>query len=334
MNPLPIAPREFNCLLARRHLGRLSTSEVIGWAVEKLIEGHDTPGLCILAGLSENDPREVEDCFRRALRELNAPTSEKSDCLLDYAEILANRLLLDSTSAVQAFWQVWEIVRALNYPLELRHWAQTEVDLDVIEYEGTASPEQVNNLICRAAERFLAVMAARRRTGNFRFEPAGSLVRLTQAVQAVTAIPANDRAELFRLHLRQTDLSDLTLPRLFVGRSELNSVWFTNTAFDGAELCWNNFNRCDFSHASLRNADLRRSVFTECSFFKADLSGADLRGVEFTHCQFQGARFGGARLERWLGISAELRRRQLGLAAEQAAEVRWVSWRGKEPAGG
>ena len=57
------------------------------------------------------------------------------------------------------------------------------------------------------------------------------------------------------------DLSDLSLPRTFFGRSEINRVCFRNTELRESNLCWNDFLGTDFTDADLARSDMRSSIF-------------------------------------------------------------------------
>jgi uncharacterized protein YjbI with pentapeptide repeats len=80
------------------------------------------------------------------------------------------------------------------------------------------------------------------------------------------------------------DLSGLTLPRTFFGRSEVNAASFHGTDLRESTLCWNDFVDVDFSYAVLSNSDLRAAVFERVLFVHADLeicrsSPIDLYGL-------------------------------------------------------
>lgn len=124
-----------------------------------------------------------------------------------------------------------------------------------------------------------------------------------------------------------TDLSNLTLPRTFFGRSEINATNFQNTDLSESNLCWNDFIDVIFTGASLVRSDLRASSFTRVRFDLADLSNADLRQSSFADCMFTGAKMSGA-------ILTSMQGRQLNLSKAQRAEVSWAGDDGPEPAGG
>lgn len=131
----------------------------------------------------------------------------------------------------------------------------------------------------------------------------------------------------FRQDLEKTDLSDLSLPRTFFGRSETREVSFRNTDLSQSNLCWNTFIRTDFSGGSLEGGDLRSSLFARCSFQQCDLRGADLRRASFEDCDFSGARLDGAIATLGQPFSG-------ALTDAQAAVIDWRSDEGPEPDGG
>ena len=123
------------------------------------------------------------------------------------------------------------------------------------------------------------------------------------------------------------DLSNLTLPRTFFGRSEINDVSFCGTDLTESNLCWNDFIAVDFSHAVLTKSDLRASLFSEVKFVSANLSGADLRQSSFEDCDFTGADMAGAILTRQ-------QEAQLRLSEQQRMSIAWTAEDGPEPGGG
>jgi uncharacterized protein YjbI with pentapeptide repeats len=123
------------------------------------------------------------------------------------------------------------------------------------------------------------------------------------------------------------DLSGLTLPRTFFGRSEIKETSFRGTDLRESRLCWNDFIDVDFSEAILRDADLRASLFERVSFAGSDLGLADLRQSTFTNCVFDRASMKGTILTRQQG-------KTLSLSASQLSEISWTDDEGEEPRGG
>jgi BTB/POZ domain-containing protein KCTD9 len=132
---------------------------------------------------------------------------------------------------------------------------------------------------------------------------------------------------IFRELVEQADYSNLTLPRTFFGRSEINTVSFRNTDLSQSNLCWNDFIDVDFAEANLAEGDLRSSVFERVKFDGADLRGADLRHSWFGACAFDGAAMQGT-------ILTHTQRAQLTLSETQAEAVDWRVDAGPEPDGG
>ena len=90
--------------------------------------------------------------------------------------------------------------------------------------------------------------------------------------------------EFFRTQLADAKLENLTLPRTFLGRSEIRAVSFRGTDLSESTMCWNDFVNVDFFRADLRRADLRASTFERVVFDGADLTDADLRRLTFNAC--------------------------------------------------
>lgn len=130
---------------------------------------------------------------------------------------------------------------------------------------------------------------------------------------------------IFRAAVEEAVLENLTLPGLYVGRSELVAVTFSGSDLRLSAFNWSDVTDCDFSQADLSRADLRSCQFSGCSFRGADLTGADLRHSSFDDCTFQGAVLNGAIVSR----GAEL----AGADKAQLAHVVW-STATDEPGGG
>lgn len=123
----------------------------------------------------------------------------------------------------------------------------------------------------------------------------------------------------FRCLHTDADLSNLSLPRTFFGRSSLERLDFHNTDLSESRMCWNDFLDCDFRHADLTGCDMRASIFTNCTFTGALLRRAEMRGARFAACVFTDADMAGAKL-------TYFQRLTLRLSPEQKANIEW-SWR-------
>jgi uncharacterized protein YjbI with pentapeptide repeats len=133
---------------------------------------------------------------------------------------------------------------------------------------------------------------------------------------------------IFRMLLgADMDLSNLTLPRTFFGRSELSGTSFRNTDLTESNLCWNDFINVDFTGAVLSGADLRASNFEKVNFKGANLQGADMRRSSFTNCLFEHAVLDGAVLTNAQG-------KKMPLSGAQRLTISWTDDDGPEPDGG
>ncbi|MBX3412164.1 MAG: pentapeptide repeat-containing protein [Pirellulales bacterium] len=123
------------------------------------------------------------------------------------------------------------------------------------------------------------------------------------------------------------DLSNLTIPRTFFGRSEIRDTSFRNTDLSESNLCWNDFIDVDFTGAVLTRSDMRASIYERVNFKFADLRHADLRRSKFETCTFDDALMDGAVLTRGQGTC-------LLLDDLQRRVVAWSNDEGPEPPGG
>jgi len=123
------------------------------------------------------------------------------------------------------------------------------------------------------------------------------------------------------------DLSDLTLPRTFFGRSEIRQAFFRNTDLEESNLCWNDFTDVDFTSANLSRCDMRASLFERVLFDNCELGLADLRRSSFVGCSFKGASMKGT-------VLAYEQKNDLSLSDVQISEIAWMNDPGEEPAGG
>lgn len=135
----------------------------------------------------------------------------------------------------------------------------------------------------------------------------------------------------FRSGLFDADLSNVTLPRTFFGRSSIERVNFLNSDLHESRMCWNDFTNCDFSGADLRGCDLRASNWTNCKFIGADLREADLRCSSYSGCDFAGAHLDDASsdlpsAEEWGLLDS--------LSDSQIDSMVWHQEPGDEPGGG
>lgn len=132
----------------------------------------------------------------------------------------------------------------------------------------------------------------------------------------------------FRTFLGEdADLSNLTLPRTFFGRSEISDVSFRNTDLTESNLRWNDFINVDFTDAVLAKSDFRASLYNNVKFVRTDLRGADMRRADYEDCTFDYAVMDGVLLTRFQAAN-------MNLNDSQIAVIAWADDDGPEPSGG
>jgi len=142
---------------------------------------------------------------------------------------------------------------------------------------------------------------------------------------------------IFRMMIDDVSLADLTIPGLYVGRSELIRVLFSGTDMTLCTMNWCDIVDCDFRGALLCGADLRACQFVRCLFQSANLTGADLRLSSFQECSFDNAVMSGTRLYRprrmFLLVKTGLGGDSLPLSELQRNQLEWCN-DAPEPGGG
>lgn len=123
---------------------------------------------------------------------------------------------------------------------------------------------------------------------------------------------------LFRTSVAEQQFLKLTLPGLYIGRSEVSVVSFAGSKLYRSTFNWNDFIHCDFSACDLHDSDLRACEFKECSFKGANLSQCDLRCSGFESCDFVGAKLDAAALH-------YDQRGEIDLSEEQFAVIAWTA---------
>lgn len=115
--------RVTNKMLARRYLGSATCEDYVDWAVACLESNLDSKNIRILASLGKPlYPSEVEDYFKRSLKDLGWTLPEPSDCLVDYARSVAQEILSGDIPPREGCRSIYHIAVALDYPPELMGW--------------------------------------------------------------------------------------------------------------------------------------------------------------------------------------------------------------------
>jgi Uncharacterized low-complexity proteins len=127
----------------------------------------------------------------------------------------------------------------------------------------------------------------------------------------------------FRTDLQYQAMDKLTLPRTYVGKTEVSYTSFKNSDLHESLFLESTFNDCDFTGADLANSRIA-AKFVRSRFTDANLSGADLRWSQFESCSFKDASLRQTRLHHG-------QKRMIRLSPEQESQVEWMDEPDDEP---
>jgi len=98
----------FRQQIARYVAGNLTTSQLPDIGVKGLEEGLDSPSLCILAGLNNNEnPFQIEQYFKLTLEELKIELPDKRKAALEYASALIDEILEGHNEIIQGTKEIF-----------------------------------------------------------------------------------------------------------------------------------------------------------------------------------------------------------------------------------
>lgn len=143
-------------LLAERHMGIATYEQYIDWAVSCLESGIDSKNIRILASLQKPlYSSEVEDYFKRSLRDLDWELPEPKECMIEYARSFAREILSGQASPLEGCRKIYKVVVALQYPLELMSWLYLDEGLEPGTYRDLEGKE-LDEAIIKEARRFIS----------------------------------------------------------------------------------------------------------------------------------------------------------------------------------
>lgn len=103
--------------------GDVNSHDYISWALKMLHNECSSYSLNILSSLKEPiNIFEVEEYFRRSLRELNLEEPSYDECALYYIGYLSRKILGDEDNAIDIADEIHDVVRDLDYPEDLEEW--------------------------------------------------------------------------------------------------------------------------------------------------------------------------------------------------------------------
>jgi hypothetical protein len=158
--------RETLTLLAKRHLGYISLSAFVNWAVFMLEAGYDTEHLRILSSLG-SDPAhaDIDHYFGQTLHELGWAVPPVPLLLRLYAQVIAQDMLEGEATPVEGCRIIYRIFLddPLNdpwdryYPIDMLAWLYLDEGLDPGTYQDLEG-ESLNKAIRQEARRLLKTL--------------------------------------------------------------------------------------------------------------------------------------------------------------------------------
>jgi hypothetical protein len=110
-------------MFAHLLMGRLSNEAKVEWAENMIIEGLETPSLLILAGLFKPlNSFEVDGYLEKSLKELELEVPNREICLRQYINYLADMIIQKQNDLIELGRQIYTVVVALDYPIDLIYW--------------------------------------------------------------------------------------------------------------------------------------------------------------------------------------------------------------------
>ena len=77
---------------------------------------------------------EVEGYFRNVVSELNLQEPSYKDCAEIYIQHLSKKILQNENNAIDIAYQIYEVVRDLDYPEDLEEWCTISEFIDDFRY--------------------------------------------------------------------------------------------------------------------------------------------------------------------------------------------------------
>ena len=112
----------------------------------------DSKNIRILASLQKPlYSSEVDDYFKRCMKDLGWTIPERGECLFAYARDLARQILANDVSPQDGYRKICDIATALNYPQELKSWIYLHADMESWPQNDVQEAEWENTIRNEAA---------------------------------------------------------------------------------------------------------------------------------------------------------------------------------------
>ncbi|MFE4354375.1 hypothetical protein ACFVSS_27305 [Peribacillus butanolivorans] len=122
-------------LFYKIHQSNVKPIDYINWALKMLENDCSSFSLNILSSLREPlNIFEVEDYFRNALSELDIQEPSYKECAEFYIQHLSKKILENENNAIDIAYQIYVVVRDLDYPEDLEEWCNISDMIDDFRY--------------------------------------------------------------------------------------------------------------------------------------------------------------------------------------------------------
>ncbi|MEM7134350.1 MAG: hypothetical protein AAF702_49225 [Chloroflexota bacterium] len=152
-------------IFGKRVLKQVSSTVYADWAVQMLIQGHDTHSLRILAGLDRfASTYEAEEYFLRTVKELHLTLPDSDTAIRSYACEIAQNIVDGEISGKEGIRMLSQICLDMDYPHDYLVWFHLDDALDSllhghypVTYESLTL-ENVDQVAKREAENFIKIV--------------------------------------------------------------------------------------------------------------------------------------------------------------------------------
>ncbi|MGG3798379.1 hypothetical protein [Metabacillus fastidiosus] len=119
-------------LFYKKYKGEVEPVDYINWALKMLENNHFSFSINILSSLREPlNIFEIEDYFRRALKELDLQEPLYEECAEYYIWYLSKQILKDKENALDIAYGIYKVV---DYPENLAEWFNISEMIDDFRY--------------------------------------------------------------------------------------------------------------------------------------------------------------------------------------------------------
>ena len=152
-------------IFAKQALGHVFTGDYVDWAVEMLVQGHDSRSLRILAGLDRSGSTfEAENYFVRSMSELDLTPPDPDSAIRAYACEIARRIIDSEITSHEGVRALYKICTATYYAPDFVIWLQLDDALDSLIYGHhpftyeSATLDNFDAIVKREAADFIAAV--------------------------------------------------------------------------------------------------------------------------------------------------------------------------------